>query len=109
MSSSISIVHFHLFTLLIISFILANHANVWAFSLPHKASMLNDEQFDLSSDEGASTDLGQGTYHSNYMQAIPNFHLRQGLVRFIPYKKRTIPLELQKALYAHGIVGRRRK
>ena len=29
-------------------------------------------------------------------------------VRLIPYDKRGIPIELQKALYAHGIVGRRR-
>ena len=31
-----------------------------------------------------------------------------GTIRVIPFKKRTIPIELQKALYAHGIVGRRR-
>lgn len=29
-------------------------------------------------------------------------------VLLIPVDKRTIPIELQKALYAHGIVGRRR-
>jgi hypothetical protein len=34
--------------------------------------------------------------------------LYYGQIRIIPYKKRTIPIELQKALYAHGIVGRRR-
>lgn len=26
-------------------------------------------------------------------------------IQFIPYDKRTIPIELRKALYAHGIVG----
>ena len=31
-----------------------------------------------------------------------------GRIQIIPYDKRTIPLELRKALYAHGIVGRRR-
>lgn len=35
-------------------------------------------------------------------------HVRNAVIHLIPYKKRTIPLELQKALYAHGIVGRRR-
>jgi hypothetical protein len=29
-------------------------------------------------------------------------------LQLLPYEKRTIPLELRKALYAHGIVGRRR-
>lgn len=31
-----------------------------------------------------------------------------GRVQMLPYDKRTIPIELRKALYAHGIVGRRR-
>ena len=39
----------------------------------------------------------------------PNdYELPYGQVHVIPFKKRTIPIELQKALYAHGIVGRRR-
>ncbi len=37
-----------------------------------------------------------------------NYDLQYGQIRIIPAKKRTIPIELQKALYAHGIVGRRR-
>ncbi len=37
-----------------------------------------------------------------------NYALATGKVHIIPYDKRTIPIELQKALYAHGIVGRRR-
>jgi hypothetical protein len=46
---------------------------------------------------------------SRYISTLPNsYDLRHGIIRFVPYKKRTIPLELQKALYAHGIVGRRR-
>ncbi|CAF1228760.1 unnamed protein product [Adineta steineri] len=36
------------------------------------------------------------------------YNLPYGQMRIIGYKKRTIPIELQKALYAHGIVGRRR-
>ncbi|CAF0735701.1 unnamed protein product [Adineta ricciae] len=36
--------------------------------------------------------------------------LRRGRPRYasFPYPKRSIPIELQKALFAHGIVGRRR-
>ncbi|CAF0863986.1 unnamed protein product [Adineta ricciae] len=36
--------------------------------------------------------------------------LRRSGLRYasFPYPKRTIPIELQKALFAHGIVGRRR-
>jgi hypothetical protein len=37
-----------------------------------------------------------------------DYDLQYGQIHIIPYKKRTIPIELQKALYAHGIVGRRR-
>jgi len=37
-----------------------------------------------------------------------DYDLQYGQIRIIPFKKRTIPIELQKALYAHGIVGRRR-
>ncbi|UJR26959.1 hypothetical protein I4U23_008266 [Adineta vaga] len=33
--------------------------------------------------------------------------LHTGKIHIIPFDKRTIPVELQKALYAHGIVGRR--
>ncbi|UJR22178.1 hypothetical protein I4U23_025242 [Adineta vaga] len=38
--------------------------------------------------------------------AMSDFGFTYGHFPF--YKKRTIPIELQKALYAHGIVGRRR-
>jgi len=36
----------------------------------------------------------------------PDYDIQYDQIRIIPYKKRTIPIELQKALYAHGIVGR---
>lgn len=36
------------------------------------------------------------------------YAVKNGRVQFIPHDKRTIPLELRKAFYAHGIVGRRR-
>lgn len=37
------------------------------------------------------------------------FALRHGEIHYIPYpaQKRAIPIEFQKALFAHGIVGRR--
>jgi hypothetical protein len=38
----------------------------------------------------------------------PVLALKNGRIQFIPHDKRKIPLELRKALYAHGIVGRRR-
>ena len=45
-----------------------------------------------------------------YSPSLPTFRLRNGAIRFIPYpaQKRAIPIEFQKALFAHGIVGRRR-
>ncbi|CAF0946154.1 unnamed protein product [Adineta ricciae] len=39
---------------------------------------------------------------------INDYGLHYGRYHLPFYKKRTIPIELQKALYAHGIVGRRR-
>jgi hypothetical protein len=36
------------------------------------------------------------------------YALSNGRFHYVPFGKRTIPIELQKALYAHGIVGRRR-
>jgi len=36
------------------------------------------------------------------------YALKDGRIQLIPHDKRTIPLELRKAIYAHGIVGRRR-
>ncbi|CAF2858931.1 unnamed protein product [Rotaria sp. Silwood2] len=45
-----------------------------------------------------------------YPLAQPNFAVQRDRIHFIPYptEKRIIPIELQKALFAHGIVGRRR-
>jgi hypothetical protein len=37
-----------------------------------------------------------------------DFTLKNGRLSLVPHDKRTIPIELRKALYAHGIVGRRR-
>jgi hypothetical protein len=45
-----------------------------------------------------------------YSASLPALNLRNGEIRFISYpaQKRAIPIEFQKALFAHGIVGRRR-
>ncbi|UJR22174.1 hypothetical protein I4U23_025238 [Adineta vaga] len=67
------------------------------------ASLDDDDDDDLS-----STNLWQKRIYPNYYRPSPIFKLHNAIVRVRPYKKRTIPLELQKALYAHGIVGRRR-
>ena len=42
--------------------------------------------------------------HSPHQHGSPSL----ARIRLIPFDKRTIPIELQKAFYAHGIVGRRR-
>jgi hypothetical protein len=69
----------------------------------------DDDQSNIFSDDLTSSNIWSETNHQqNYIPSMPNYDLRRGVIRLIPYKKRTIPLELQKALYAHGIVGRRR-
>ncbi|CAF0949484.1 unnamed protein product [Adineta steineri] len=44
----------------------------------------------------------------SYSPTSLNYASSSGPIHIIPVDKRTIPIELQKALYAHGIVGRRR-
>ena len=46
--------------------------------------------------------------HSHHSPTLSNYDLLAGRFHYVPFDKRTIPIELQKALYAHGIVGRRR-
>jgi hypothetical protein len=46
--------------------------------------------------------------HSGPTSTVSDSDLQSEQAHMIPFKKRTIPIELQKALYAHGIVGRRR-
>ena len=66
-----------------------------------------------SSELAARTPWSQ-LFHNYYDRpryyALPKsgFALRRHDVRYIPQGKRSIPIELQKALFAHGIVGRRR-
>ncbi len=86
-----------------------HHETISAYSINHKSLVLNDDQSDHLSDDISSSNIWpEINEQQNYIPSVPNFDLRRGIIRIIPYKKRTIPLELQKALYAHGIVGRRR-
>ncbi|CAF3237239.1 unnamed protein product [Rotaria socialis] len=44
---------------------------------------------------------------SHYALTLPGYVIRPDQTSYVPYpaKKRTIPIELQKAFFAHGIVG----
>jgi len=46
--------------------------------------------------------------HRYYSPTASDHGYSNNPIHIIPFYKRTIPVELQKALYAHGIVGRRR-
>ncbi|CAF0727997.1 unnamed protein product [Rotaria sordida] len=72
------------------------------------------------SDEIISRNPWSELFHRYYARSIltptynsfaqPDFISRRDVNQFVPYsiEKRLIPIELQKALFAHGIVGRRR-
>jgi hypothetical protein len=74
--------------------------------------------YESDSNEVVSSNPWSRLFHRQYEQSAytptyyspskSGFALRSGEIRYVPYHKRTIPIELQKALYAHGIVGRRR-
>lgn len=116
MSTSILTVNLLLFTLLIIFThnykISANTIYRTDDYLP-RPYLIDDDQTNSLSSESINDDISSsnnwsGAYRPSYIPAMPKLDVRRGVIRFYPYKKRTIPLELQKALYAHGIVGRRR-
>ena len=46
--------------------------------------------------------------HSHYAPTAFDRGLPTDQVHILPFDKRTIPIELRKALFAHGIIGRRR-
>lgn len=123
MSNSTSITHFYFFTFVILLLTFINQGSISAFTIHRgKALQSTNQRTDPSFNIDGLADVGNddqdddvmGSLNvyprkhssSNYIAAIPSFELRHGVVHLIPYKKRTIPLELQKALYAHGIVGR---
>ncbi|CAF1228664.1 unnamed protein product [Adineta steineri] len=123
---SIFNINLHIFTLLLLLLIFVAKQQISANSIyrgnPYESqsSLFDDDQLNLepSSDNLFYEPIDNAksltirrlrTYRSNFVQTMPHISVRNGVVRLIPYKKRTtIPLELQKALYAHGIVGRRR-
>ena len=113
MSNSTSIIRFYFFTFVILLLIFIHHGSISAYTIHHgkgfdSSKYLTDRSFnaDETDEMIEPSSIYPRIYHSNYLAAIPSFDLRNGVVHLIPYKKRTIPLELQKALYAHGIVGR---
>lgn len=116
MSTSILTIHLLLALVLIMftqnSKTLANSIYRQYNYLPQSYIYDDDQNNNLSSElinNGlSSSNNWPRTYRSSYTPPVQHFDFRRGVIRFYPYKKRTIPLELQKALYAHGIVGRRR-
>ena len=73
-----------------------------------KMAERDNSVYESISDEGPSSDHWSVIFRPSYISAVPHIGLRSGANYFIPFNKRKIPLQLQKALYAHGIVGRRR-
>jgi hypothetical protein len=55
-----------------------------------------------------SNSPGKMNSHSPDLPTGSGYAFKNGQFHIIPHDKRTIPIELRKALYAHGIVGRRR-
>ncbi len=117
MSTSNSHVNLHIFLLLILLIIFGNHAKVSARGIDRRPLILDDDQpsilpggdylpYKSLLDETLAENRWPRTYGSAYLLATPDLNSRRGILRLVPYKKRTIPLDLQKALYAHGIVGR---
>lgn len=122
MISNVNLQFFALFSLLII---LANNHKILANTLYQKTNYLpesllyeNDQSKVIFEPENSSQESSDGEIsptelwslilHRNHFFQPSDINLKRGLTQSIPFKKRKIPLELQKALYAHGIVGRRR-
>ena len=59
----------------------------------------------LDSSEDAPRNPWPAVFRHPYARSPRYFALRRSDMRYIPYSKRGIPIELQKALFAHGIVG----
>jgi hypothetical protein len=76
---------------------------------------LSNYQYDINDEELKNLIIPDNLFlmkdvnrRSDYSTMGSDYDLQYGSIRIIPFKKRTIPIEFQKALYAHGIVGRRR-
>jgi len=105
------------FYLLMIYIFLINIHDLSGYTINNRLSYKNDnansyEQESFSSEDSPDENQLDNSWHrnvrSNSYQLVPQFDFHRGFIRLIPYKKRTIPLELQKAIYVHGIIGRRR-
>jgi hypothetical protein len=117
------------FLILILFNICIHSTNVLAIGIQDRTSIDDnyniDELFDMKSIQSEDIELARRGVWSrlfrneissphkinNFPHPPPsayNYALKSGQVALLPYDKRTIPLELRKALYAHGIVGRRR-
>jgi len=129
---------YYLFTLFVLLLAINNHqitANSLSNRLDYQpySSIFNDfssddselpflvspsNLYELEDDEITSQKPWSQLFHRYYERSIltptyyspsqTGFALRNGEIRYIPYPKRAVPIELQKALFAHGIVGRRR-
>ncbi|CAF2146197.1 unnamed protein product [Rotaria magnacalcarata] len=121
----ISNANFQFFALFILLVILANNHKTLANTIyrrngyaPHPLLYVDDQsRFQLDRDnlshefmdnEQPASNLWSVIFHPNHIPAMPGTSVRRGVSSSMSFNKRKIPLELQKALYAHGIVGRRR-
>ncbi|CAF1125032.1 unnamed protein product [Rotaria sordida] len=121
----ISNISLHIFTLFILFLIFANNYKILANNIYRRNDYVspslifdNDQPkilfepdnlfYESIDDEIPSSDYWSIIFRPNYIPPVPNTGSRRSINPSMPFKKRKIPLELQKALYAHGIVGRRR-
>ncbi len=133
-SSSTS--NYHLFTFFLIFLVFVNNHRISANSFnsrsdyQHQTPIYNDLSLEDIDDSELSIPVNPYSsyipdheeiisqkpwsqlFHRYSVRSIdtPAYALRRGEIRYtqIPPHKRTIPLEFKKALFAHGIVGRRR-
>ena len=121
-------------TAFIITFVCLNQHQTSANRLPSKPDYqenslgyndifyedLGDNEYPIDHEESVYSNPWSQLLHQRYQPSMilpyypPSFKsglaLRRSSLRYasFPYPTRSIPIELQKALFAHGIVGRRR-
>ena len=61
--------------------------------------------YELDSGADAARNPWSTGFRHSYARSPRYFSLRRSDMRYMPSSKRGIPIELQKALFAHGIVG----
>lgn len=121
----ISNANLQIFSLFILFVMLANNHHILAYGVNRESNplpqslLLNNGlpkayydrdavSHETLDDDIPSSDLWSVIFRPSNIPAIPGISFRRGVTQLNGFKKRKIPLELQKALYAHGIVGRRR-